>query len=609
MKLKSRKKTIALLLSLMLATTGCSKGGEENIKEGYKDRIETVLDYNKLYTSTSIFERNKSTYYDFYNTFFCAAVENMTDEEYLRFSKELDNVTTYNYEMRDLFNCIDDMFVLDKNSAGYGFYLMFLHQLDQSTLTSPTEVFYHINTLRTLVNNDTEFFSSIFSRDINKVIDCICQNTNIQDRSLVEELILKLDQYYGVCDSSDYQDKKLAEMYEIRIQEIMNIIVKTKCESDKAFSQTLYAKFLKESKYYDKSDVFIYQSLFGLNAHVFNDNYPNFPYSMTIPYEYLLSDTAIAEAKSRAVENCISMVYDRNTYDHEKEFFDLLVMLLDEDALGKSSSDDKSSSEIRSLMYENLKKHFASEEEFNTFFLSFYLEKPSAQEFYLKLFNERLKDDGITYYDFIRYTALTKYINDKTTTRFHEQDIDVFFRIPIAYGDLVKMPQSEYEEYVTPYQENWLFNYQVPYHQYLEEGYAILANNNLGFEEFYNPNCRIDYDYGYLAPRYYSPYVTSALVSPQEGTYNGSKVIYYEYPEFYEDGEAVETFKNIEDEFTIRTVPGFKVEITDPETGEPKYIYIVSIDGSLEDYPSVRFGTYYFNFDKAKTLFFGGTYE
>ncbi len=609
MKLKNRKKTIALFLSLMLATTGCSKAGETDVKEGYQDKIETVLEYNKLYSGTSAFEKNKFTYNDFYNTFFCAAIENMTDEEYLDFSKELDRVTTYNYEMRDLFNCIDNMLVLDKNAVGYGFYLMILNQLEDSSLNSHPETFFHINTLRTLVNNDAEFFSSIFSRDINKVIDCICQNTHVQDRALVEELILKLDQYYDVSTPYDYQEQKLAEMYEIRIQEIMNIIVKTKCESDKVFSQTLYAKYLKESKYYNQSDVFIYQSLFGLNGYVINDNYPNFPYRMPITHHDLLSDTSIAEAKSHAVEHYISYATDKATKDYEKKFFDLFVMLLDEDALGSYSSDYKTSEEMRSSIYENLKSHFASEEEFDTFFLSFYLEKPSAQEFYLKLFNDRLKDDGITYYDFIRYTALIKYIDDNTTTRFHEQDIDVFFTLPIAYGDLVKMPQSEYEEYVHPYQENWLFNYQVPYHQYLEEGYDILTHNNLGFKEFYNPTCRIGYDYGYLYARYTSPYVTSDLVSPKEGTYNGSKVIYYEYPEFYEDGEAVETFKNIEDEFTIRTVPGFKVEITDPETGEPKYIYIVSIGGSPDDFPSVRFGTFYANFDKAKNLLLGGTYE
>lgn len=614
MKLKSRKKTIAILLSLALASTGCSKAEEVDVKDGYQKRIENALAYNKLYTDDSIFKINKATYEDFYNTFFCAAVENMTDEEYLKFSSDLASTTTYNYNLKNLFYCIDDMLTIDKNSFGHGFYSMFKHQLMAEEVDPgwylSNETFSHINTLRTIVNNDAEFYSSVFSRDINKVIDCICKNTNVTDRALVEELILKLDQYYEVFGSTNYQYEKLASRYETRIQEIMNIIVKTKCETDSAFNQTLYAKILKESKYYDHSQISIYQELFGLNAGYVNDNYQHFYHSFTIPYKYLLSDNTIEEVKSRVVENYISIAYNPDAEEYEKEFLDLLVLLLDLDALTQSSSDEKSSAEIRTEIYDNIKNHFATEDEFNTFVLSFILETSSAQEFYLKLFNERLKDDGITYYDFIRYTALTTYINKKTLTHFLELDSDTSFTIPIAYGDLVKMPQSEYEEYVHPYYESRLFDYRVAYQEYVREGYEILADNDLGYEELYNPNCRIDWQYGYLSPYYTSPYVTSDLISPKEGTYNGTKVIYYEYPEFYEDGEAVETFQNIKDEFTVRTVPGFKAEIIDDATGEPKYIYIVSIGGSIEEFKSVRFGTFHYSFDKAKNLSYdGGTYE
>ena len=423
-------------------------------------------------------------------------------------------------------------------------------------------------------------------------------------------MILKLDQYYGVYDSSDYQDEKLTSMYETRIQEIMNIIVKTKCASDSAFDHTLYANILKESKYYDHTQISIYQELFGLNAGYVNDNYQHLPYSFTIPYKYLLSDKSIEEVKSRVVENYISIAYNPDAEEHEKEFFDMLVLLLDLDALKESGSGNKSSAEIRTEMYENIKSHFATEDEFNTFVLSFILKKPSAQEYFFKLFNERLKDDGITYEDFIRYTALTKYMSDHTTTRYHERDVDVNFTIPIPYGDLIKMPQSEYEEYVHPHHENWKIDYQVDYPKYLSEGAEILADNDLGYEQCYNPDCRIGWRYGYLSPYYTSPYVTSDFVSPKEGTYNGAKVIYYEYPEFYEDGEAVESFQNVLDEFTIRTVPGFKAEIIDEETGEPKYIYIVSIGGDIKDFKDVRFGTFHYSFDSAKYLSFnGGTYE
>jgi len=54
MKAKNRRRTAMVLLSLMLATTGC-KREEVNIKEGYEEKIESFLDRKYHYTSNSIF--------------------------------------------------------------------------------------------------------------------------------------------------------------------------------------------------------------------------------------------------------------------------------------------------------------------------------------------------------------------------------------------------------------------------------------------------------------------------------------------------------------------------------------------------------------------------
>ncbi|MDE6141651.1 MAG: hypothetical protein K2G03_03515, partial [Bacilli bacterium] len=342
------------------------------------------------------------------------------------------------------------------------------------------------------------------------------------------------------------------------------------------------------------------------------DNNGKFPFGMNSPYRYLLSHTTIEEVKSLAVERELSTFFDEDVKDYEKKYFDLIVLLLDSNALGEPGSGKKESSKIRTLIYENLKEHFQSEDEFNSFILSFIQKSSTSQDFYMRLFNDILKDGDITYYDFIRYTALTNYINASTSTRYRERDVDLNFTIDIPYGELVKMPKEEYEKYVHPYHENWLFNWDVNYQKYLDEGAQILADNNLGYEAIYNPECTIGWEYGYLYSKNVSPLVISDIVKPQEGKYNDANVIYYEYPEFYEDGEAIETFINVENEFTIRTIPGFKAEITDSNTGEQKYIYIVSIGGNLEEYGDAHFGTFYFNFNKkkdVKRLAYGGNYE
>lgn len=616
MKHKSRKKAAMILLSLMLATTGCKSEGVD-IKEGYQESLEDYFDKNYHYRGNSIFNINKDNYKEFYYNFFCTAIDNMTDEEYKEFSREFKRMSNYEYSIESLLYYTNKMLPYDNKEFGHAFFSIFCHQLQDDEVGAlwytQNETFSHINTLRTIINNDEEFFSSVFSRDINEVIDCICQNTNIKDRTLVEELILKLDQYYEIYNDSDYQSQKLAVMYETRIQEIMNTLVQTKCATDSNFNQTLYATMLKESKYFDKDRVTIYQELLGLNAGFYDENYGVFPYSINIPYQYLLSDTSIEEVKSRAVEREISIFFDEDTEDYEKQPFNMLVLLLDSNALGESGSGKKGSTEMRKLIYENLKSHFASEEKFNEFFLSFIQNNSTSQDFYMHLFNACLLDDGITFYDFIRYSALTNYVDESTITHYRERETDIInFQIDVTYGDLVKMTKEEYEQYVHTYYENWLFNYDVDYQKYIDEGAQILANNDLGFEAIYNPDCSIRWDYGYLSPYYVSPLVISDTVKPQEGKYNGADVIYYEYPEFYEDGEAIETFINIENSFTKRTIPGFKAEITDSKTGEIKSIYIVSIGGNLEEYGDARFGTFYYNFNKqkdAKSLRYGGNYE
>ena len=91
-------------------------------------------------------------------------------------------------------------------------------------------------------------------------------------------------------------------MYETRIQEIMNTLVQTKCAYDQEFDKTLYAAMLKESKYFRKNEITIYQELLGLNAGFSESNYGTLSYSMNVPYTYLLSDISIEEAKTKNVE-------------------------------------------------------------------------------------------------------------------------------------------------------------------------------------------------------------------------------------------------------------------------------------------------------------------
>ena len=85
---------------------------------------------------------------------------------------------------------------------------------------------------------------------------------------------------------------------------------------------------------------------------------------------------------------------------------------------------------------------------------------------------------------------------------------------------------------------------------------------------------------------------------------NGSKVVYYEIPENYENGRAVDSFYNIAREFTVIDVPGLKETFYDESKNREVNGFIVSLDeGLTEDteYKPIRFMEFYHYYkDKVK---------
>lgn len=612
MQLKKKNRTMIFLLVLMLATSGCrSKDEVVDIKEGYEDILDDYLDNGNFYDGFTKYDINKDDYKPFYYTYLSSAIANMTDEEYADIIHDIVdieyNLDVINLEIKNMLRSYGDGF-------GHGFYTIVLNQLGESS-TAPmrfvnNEVYSEVNTLRSIVNNDEEFYDSLFSRDINNVIDCIWRNTKYPDRTLIEDLVLNFDQYKKVTiyDDASYQEQMLASTYAKRIREIMSILVQYKCEHDEAFSQTLYGNLLMNSTYYGNDSVHIYQELYGLNGSYVDTSNPSFPYYITIPSSDLFSNRSIEDVKEDILEYKMSNMYEEETYDLEKSFMEFLVLLPDMNTL--DGMRDPITSKIRSLIYENLKEYFKSEDEFNSFVLSLSNNSSEAQNYYFQLFIKKLKNKKIDYTDFVRYMSLANYIADNTFARY---DVDYYYDVP--YEEILNMPEEEYSEYIPHhYYLSFLFeNKDVDYFGYLEQMREILKNNDLGYEITYNPNCYINWEYGRLYPKAGNTKIVSSLVEPKKMNYAGSSIIYYEYPGYYEDGEVVETFINYNGEYTLRTIPGFKEEIIDPHTNDVKTIYIVSINGNLEDFKPAHFTTYYLYYnlkqEEEKKYTYGGSYE
>jgi len=151
------------------------------------------------------------------------------------------------------------------------------------------------------------------------------------------------------------------------------------------------------------------------------------------------------------------------------------------------------------------------------------------------------------------------------------------------------MKESEWDPIVYRIQENYFIG-SVPYEDYFADIEKCLANNDLGYELLYNPDC--EYTWGNNEANVTNldnTQVLSSLVKAKEMEYNGTNIIYYEIPENYEQALAVETFYNIDSKFINRTVNGFKTTIEDPETGEEKFVFVSGIADSLDNAEDIRF--------------------
>ncbi len=294
MKLKNKKRAMMIMLSLMLGVTGCGNNkNDEKTNKDYEYALTNYLSDQDLNENYDPFGINRPDYEEFYYTFISAALDNLGDEEY----EDLYYKLLADYNLETILLYLENYMFIDDDVFGKGFFILFRDQLEEKSTTpmrfTVNKTNAHINTLRTLVNNDEAFFKSVFSKDINQVIDCICENTHFTDRTLVEELMLNFDQYIQVDGEGDIQDQELLPVYEKRIQEIMNMIVSTKFANDPEFSQTFYGRMLKESAYCGKEGIGIYEELFGLNTAFIDNRNLKLPYSLNVPYKYLFSDSSL----------------------------------------------------------------------------------------------------------------------------------------------------------------------------------------------------------------------------------------------------------------------------------------------------------------------------
>lgn len=622
MQLKNKKRAMMVLMSLMLATSGCGK--KDDYKANGFDQVKKIMEDSEFYQTEMFDETNEEAYTPFYQNYLRLFAKYMTEEQYEDFLSVVKGMNNQeHYDFPNTYYYLNSMFDITPTKEGRGFFQCFnsrilgehilLADLNEFSKITP-----HITTLRSVVNNDEFFFKSIYSANIDEVIDCICESTGFKDRELVEELFLKMDLYYDITESEEskeYLNGELKSAYEARIREIIGLIIEAKCAKDEKFNNSLYARLLKESSYFNKDSYDIIPSIcedtFFLGDYSSEEGYRLYE----IDSKYLYEDISLEEIRKIKVNQIIEQ--SMNPRDDDYTIIDtmkLMMSIIDVDIFNNQELPD--SNAIRLAMYENLKGYFTSVDDFNTFFLKLYDTTTPALERYFDVLTKRINEDGISYNDFIRYLCLVNY--NKTRTYNHIYLSGTYEEMKANYvpdDEIRLMKESEWDPIAYNIQENYFLG-SIPYMTYFESIENVLANNDLGYDLIFNPDCEYTWSNNEAnVTNLEHSSVLSVAIRPKKIENNSESFIYYEIPEYYEDAKAVETFYNIDTELITRDVKGFKTTIEDPETGEEKLVFVAGITGSEEDLGEIRFILDYSLFmentrkNSPKGLYLGGNYE
>ncbi len=584
MKKNYKKRILPLALIIALSLSSCEKN--DNSEDEFRTKTRNLVEaYDKDEE-----DHEKERLDDFFNGYIDKYGAYLSKEQYSNFIK----IMEINYEGYDSFpyettrRLLNEITSSSENNFGRGlgraFTLRLVYENIFSSWMIDDDVYEEFNTLRSVVNDDSTFYSCLFSHDMDGLIKCINKQTGLSEDK-IEQLILLMDAYSDIQESEEYDDLELKETYQKSIEKLMSELVKSKLESDESFASTLYGKFLSNSKYCGSYS-------YGVTAYLFDDEASisgykdTLYYNFSIPSHYLKSKISIQEAKEYAVCDIIKNGDKEDNY-YENNAMTLMIHLIDPSTL---VSDELTNEEKRQILYDNLRDEFKTIEDFDDFFLTIANGSPMIYYDYFTILENRIEKDGITFDDFVRFTSLANFMNDN-------EDVCIDWNWDVdypPYEEIKKMPEEEYDELVNSFSSNWIF-YGMDYKMCMEMVYGLIKNNDLGYEQLYSPNCKYEYRYGKVVVSAPSPAVVSPLVEPRVGTFQGHKVVYYEVPENYESGRGVECFYNIERKLTVVEVPGIIDTIYDEEKGKEITVFIRNIDGEIdENPPSIRFMEYYY---------------
>lgn len=565
-----------MMLSIALSTTGCGS----RYRDKALDEVNEIMDESFFYQVDYASKSNEEFYGPFYETYLNNFINYMSKsqyEEFINLVHEIEEMDNHDYEaiMAKL-----DTILCKEDSVGFGLYHAFNAELIYEELF-PAWVcnditFKHVNTLKSIINDDEAFFEALFSKDINKMVDLIAEKTCYEDKDKLKQMIKDFDSY---CFNKE--NKETRDEYSAKIQCTMNLIVQSKLESDEEFALTFYGRMLKDSVYFNKNETNIIHPLLFQNPSLTLKSSDKGEVTFEFPDKYFLSsDIQLLELKYIVVNSKIKEAFELQSSDT----MDLISFILSNDCTLENASNEE---EIRCELYQDLSPYFSSSDDFVDFLLRLFNLTEYSQKRYFEILKARIQENGIDLYDFLRYQCLVSLYNEHELGHyFYKDGLD-----GLDKWEITQMPAEKAEKYAEFYRENY-FLASVDCQKEFEDIESILANNNLGFELALNQSAKFAWwEKPVTIKDDFLVQVYSAPVEISTTTKDGITIKYFEAPNGFNQGYLVDVYKSLSGETITKQIHGLDTTIVDPETGEEKKIVVVSINDNCDVKGSLRFAS------------------
>lgn len=578
-KLKEKLLFLTVMVSLMAVSTAKDIYVTKNTLEFYREdqslddllklineRMKENEFYFSLYSTSADGSNStdfKTVYYEKIVSFLDRYYPYMSDEQIdvlLDFVKyEFPN---YDYDQTDVKDAWADLLnrMIPSTEVGYGLsQCMFLLSESRAYMERYYGVGREFLVLCNVVGYD-QLVSAIFQNDVQQIVDVISKETSIDEES-ARRLVQLFDNYADEFGSSsgmltDFLDE---------MQIVIASMIRSRCQSDLKFSNSLRGSILKNSSYVRED---------GLNFEID-------PTEDTISFELVFEDygRTVVTLPTYYLDVCMeeSMLVDSSAChiiqtdyasSNIRSSMSLLSYIVGWNHMEYLSDFDGSVNQKKQIIYHSLKNYFSSEEEFNHFLIALDAHKDTAISKYFSIWKSQMMDGPVTFRKLLEYNSL----REKIISSLSLIDKNYYEEARITEKNSEESMSFEFEHYYfSTYDYMSDFDEVLDYFHSQNSTYVELISEKGYFQrDWRNGKRDINSENDFV--------LSPQLLIQRKDLGNDHFIYYYVKPELFENGEFVSVFTNVLNQRVCVPVVGISTMIENEETKQMEDVVIVSID-------------------------------